>query len=80
LERYRVAQHAYPPSLDNLAPEFLRAVPIDCTGGGKLRYRLKPDGTYRLYSVGEDWVWPRPATAEEMQAYEDQQSKSAKPK
>jgi len=62
-----------------------------------LRFRLNPDGTFLLYSVGEngkddggnpaleqgaesssfywqnphalDWVWPQPATAEEIRAY-----------
>ena len=66
--------------------------------GHDLRYRLNPDGTYLLYSVGEDgvdnggdptpekekrlyflngrdWVWPRPATDEEVQAYEAEQNK-----
>jgi hypothetical protein len=99
LERFRLAHHAYPAALANLAPEFVPAVPVDCMDGHDLRYRLNPDGTYLLYSVGEDgidnggdptpkegssasfWfygrdlVWPRPATDEEVQAYEAEQNK-----
>ena len=103
LERFRLAHHAYPAALANLVPEFVPAVPVDYMDGHDLRYRLNPDGTYLLYSVGQDgvdnggdptprmgsspgffvgrdWVWPRPATAQEMQAYEDQQIKPTKSK
>jgi hypothetical protein len=103
LERYRLAHHAYPAALANLAPEFVQAVPVDCMDGHELRYRPNADGTYLLYSVGEDgvdnggdatpaegknpsffkgrdWVWPRPATAEEVEAYEAQQGKTARRK
>jgi hypothetical protein len=99
LERFRLAHHAYPAALANLAPEFVQSVPVDCMDGHDLRYRLNPDGTYLLYSVGDDgvdnggdarpqegsivrsWlygrdlVWPRPATDEEVQAYEVEQNK-----
>jgi hypothetical protein len=98
LERYRLAHHTYPGALAKLVPEFVWVVPVDCMDGHDLRYRLNPDGTYLLYSVGEDgvdnggdptpekgkapgffngkdWVWPRAATAEEVQAYEAEQTK-----
>jgi len=98
LERFHLAHHAYPAALANLAPEFAQAAPVDCMDGHDLRYRLNPDSTYLLYSVGEDgvdnggdptpiegrnpgflhgrdWVWPRPATDEEVQAYEAEQNK-----
>jgi hypothetical protein len=101
LERFRLAHHAYPADLGKLAPEFVQAVPIDCMDGHDLRYRLNPDGTYLLYSVGDDgvdnggdstpekgkgmffldgrdFVWPRPATAEELRAYDAEQSKPKK--
>jgi hypothetical protein len=97
LERFRLAHHAYPPTLAALVPEFLKEVPVDGMDGHDLRYRLNPDGTYLLYSVGEDGVdnggdptpqkdkkmgffngidlvWPRPATAEEVQADEAAQA------
>jgi len=98
LERFRLAHHAYPAALTNLAPEFVQTVPVDCMDGHDLRYRLNPDGTYLLYSVGrdgidnggdptpekgkslsffngQDLVWPRPATEEEVQTYETEQNK-----
>jgi hypothetical protein len=101
LERYRLARHVYPSALHDLVPQFLSEVPIDCMDGHDLRYRLNSDGTYLLYSVGDDgvdnggdpipsqgrrpgflngrdWVWPRPATADEVQVYETEQSKPTK--
>jgi hypothetical protein len=101
LERYRLAHHTYPDALAKLVPEFVQTVPVDCMDGHDLRYRLNADGTFLLYSVGDDGVdnggdptpqkgkshdffngrdlvWPRAATAEEMQAYEAEQSKPAK--
>jgi len=103
LERFRLAHHAYPDALAKLAPEFVQTVPVDCMDDHDLRYRLNPDGTYLLYSVGSDgvdnggdptpeegkrpgflngrdWVWSRPATAEELQAYEAEQSKPTRRK
>ena len=56
LERFRLAHHAYPAALANLTPEFLKAVPADYMDGHDLRYRLDPDGTYLLYSVGDDGI------------------------
>jgi len=98
LERYRLAHHPYPVTLRDLVPALLHEVPIDCMDGHDLRYRLNPDGSYLLYSVGndgvdnggdptpvagrnlgflngQDWVWPRPATDGEVQAYEAEQNK-----
>jgi hypothetical protein len=56
LERFRLAHHTYPEALAGLAPEFVQALPVDCMDGHALRYRLNPDGTYLLYSVGDDGV------------------------
>ncbi len=56
LERFRLVHHALPPALATLVPELLPAVPVDCMDGQDLRYRLKPDGAYLLYSVGRDGV------------------------
>ena len=52
LERYRLAHGAYPASLDALAPACIDAVPHDIMNGEPYHYRLQPDGTYLLYSVG----------------------------
>ncbi|MBU6399241.1 MAG: hypothetical protein KGS61_02895 [Verrucomicrobia bacterium] len=92
LERYRRQHGAWPATLDQLVPEFLPTVPRDCMDGRPLRYRLRPDGTFLLYSIGDngqddggdptptqpmatptwingrDWVWPQPATPEQVAA------------
>src|SRR5262249_52975358 len=44
----------YPARLDDLAPAYLKEVPLDFMDGKPLRYRTKEDGTFLLYSVGED--------------------------
>ncbi len=54
LERYQLRHGSYPPDLAALGPDFLRAIPRDPVDGENLRYRLNPDGTFLLYSIGED--------------------------
>jgi cell division protein FtsL len=56
LERYRGKHGAYPNSLAQLSPEFLKAVPLDFMDGQPLRYRPTADGHFLLYSVGLDCV------------------------
>lgn len=94
LKRYSLRHGKFPTSLDLLVPEFVVSVPIDYMDGKPLRYRLNADGSFTLYSVGEDgkddggdtallpdrtstrnlwdrkdFVWPSPATPEEVEAY-----------
>jgi hypothetical protein len=97
LKRYQLKHGNYPPDLNSLVPEFVPAVPLDPVDGQPLRYRLKTDGTFLLYSVGPngkddggnpslekfvesssyywlnphalDWVWPQPATPEEIKNF-----------
>jgi hypothetical protein len=96
LKRYQLKHGKYPASLAALVPEFLPAVPRDAMDGQPLRYRLNTDGSFVLYSIGDDgrddggdpsttganwrslywqfsrdWVWPQPATAEEIQNFND---------
>ncbi len=52
VERYRLAHRAYPPRLEDLAPQFIDSVPHDIINGQPLHYQLKPDGRFVLYSVG----------------------------
>jgi hypothetical protein len=52
LERYRIAHGEYPQSLATLAPQFLEKIPADIITGRPLKYRLKKDGQFLLYSVG----------------------------
>jgi len=54
LKRYQVRNGTYPDSLQALTPEYLQTVPIDYMDGLPVRYKLKPDGSFLLYSVGED--------------------------
>jgi hypothetical protein len=56
LKRYQLRHGQYPAALSALVPELLPAVPRDPADGQPLRYRLEPDGTYLLYSVGEDGI------------------------
>ena len=56
LERYRLAKGAYPELLDALAPADLEVVPHDVMNGQSYHYRLRPDGTFVLYSVGWNQV------------------------
>ncbi len=98
LKRYQLPHHHLPDKLEELVPDFLKSVPTDCMDGRPLRYRRNADGTFLLYSVGDngkddggnpawektdvttdyydwqnvhalDWVWPQPATAQEIQNY-----------
>ena len=55
LERHRRRHGHHPDTLSQLVPEFLPAMPVDWMDGKPLRYRLNPDGTYTLWSVGEDF-------------------------
>ena len=52
LERYRLAQGAFPESLDALAPKFIAKLPHDVIGGQPLTYRREADGGFVLYSIG----------------------------
>jgi len=54
LKRYELRHGQLPQSLASLAPEFLREPPCDFMDGQSLRYRLNSDGSFTLYSVGED--------------------------
>ncbi len=54
LKRYHQREGKYPASLLELIPAYLKIVPVDYMDGRTLRYRLKTDGTFLLYSVGEN--------------------------
>ncbi len=54
VERYRLAHHAWPDSLNDLVQaKLLTAVPVDPYDGKALRYRAMPDGVV-VYSIGPD--------------------------
>jgi hypothetical protein len=54
LERYRLGNGHLPPDLESLVPHFLSALPIDPMSAKSLGYRRNTDGSYTLYSTGED--------------------------
>ncbi len=54
LKRYQAKRGDYPSELTRLVPDFFSAVPRDPVDGKPLRYRLNSDGTFLLYSIGED--------------------------
>jgi type II secretory pathway pseudopilin PulG len=54
LKRYQLRHGRLPDNLAALAPEFLRETPRDWFNGQPLHYRPNADGTFLLYSVGED--------------------------
>jgi hypothetical protein len=56
LKRYELKNGSYPQDLNSLVPEFVSAVPLDPVDGQPLRYRRNADGTFLLYSVGENGV------------------------
>lgn len=54
IERHR-RKHGRPPAkLADLVPGFVSAVPVDWMDGKPLRYRVGADGTFTLWSIGED--------------------------
>lgn len=56
LERYKLAHERFPEQLDKLIPQYLSELPQDYMDGKPLRYRRTGDGSFLLYSVGEDGV------------------------
>jgi|GEM_PF-1447758 len=54
LERFRLKYDHLPPDLNLLVPEFVQSVPLDPVDGNPLRYHLKLDGSFLLYSIGEN--------------------------
>ncbi|HEY5913129.1 MAG TPA: hypothetical protein VJA21_21270 [Verrucomicrobiae bacterium] len=56
LKRYELKHGRYPAELGGLCPEFAAQIPRDPMDGKPLRYRPNPDGTFLLYSIGENGV------------------------
>jgi hypothetical protein len=54
LHRHELKHGRFPASINNLAPEFLAAIPRDCMDGKNLKYRVSHDGMFSLYSAGSD--------------------------
>ena len=54
LKRYKLRHGQWPKNLAALVPEFASRPPVDFMDGKGLRYRVEQDGSFTLYSVGED--------------------------
>ena len=54
LKRFQLHHGRFPPELKAMIPEFLSRLPRDPMDGQTARYRTNEDGTFLLYSVGED--------------------------
>ncbi len=54
LKRHQLREGQLPRDLAALVPACLDAVPRDLVDGQPLRYRLNPDGSFVLYSIGEN--------------------------
>ncbi len=54
LKRFELRHGKLPATFGALAPEFLTELPRDFMSGKPLRYRLNADGSFLLYSVGDD--------------------------
>ncbi|HEX5400134.1 MAG TPA: hypothetical protein VFY06_13900 [Verrucomicrobiae bacterium] len=54
LKRYELRHHQFPDTLSELVPDFLKVVPTDYMNGQPLHYRRNGNGTFLLYSVGEN--------------------------
>ena len=54
LKRYELRHGKPPASLGALVPDLVAEVPRDFMDGQLLRYKVRPDGTYCLYSVADD--------------------------
>lgn len=52
LERYHLKHQAYPEKLADLVPDYLPKELEDVITGNPLHYRIKPDGTPLIYSIG----------------------------
>jgi len=54
IKRFELTYGKAPSDLSALTPAFLPALPRDFMDGQPLRYRLNPDNSFTLYSVGDD--------------------------
>jgi len=54
LERYRRDHGAFPDRLAQLAPQYLRFIPVDPMDGEEMRYAKEAPTRFRLWSVGKD--------------------------
>ncbi|HEU5125918.1 MAG TPA: hypothetical protein VFW05_17840 [Verrucomicrobiae bacterium] len=56
LKRFKLKHNQLPTHLDELAPDFLKAIPRDPVDGQPLRYHMNNDHSFTLYSIGENGI------------------------
>lgn len=56
LKRYKLKHGKFPDALTELVPVFVSSMPIDAMSGQPFGYCLNTNGTFTLYSVGEDGI------------------------
>jgi hypothetical protein len=54
LERYRREHGVFPDRLTQLAPQYVRSIPVDPLDGKEMRYAKDAPNRFRLWSVGKD--------------------------
>ncbi len=54
LKRYQLRHRQWPAKSQELIPDYIETAPIDWMDGQPLHYHPNADGTFVLYSVGED--------------------------
>lgn len=52
VERYRLAHHQLPTSMDELIPSPLPSIPRDSMTGDSLFYKPSPDGSFVICGLG----------------------------
>lgn len=56
LKQYELQHRQFPPTLESLTPAILKTIPLDYMNGRALHYQKNSDGSFLLYSVGENGV------------------------
>jgi hypothetical protein len=56
LRQYEQAEHHAPATLSEIVPKYLSQIPDDPFDTKPLRYRVRPDGKWIVYSVGPDQI------------------------
>lgn len=54
LQRFRLHYDRHPERLEELVPHFLPSLPVDRMNGEPLHYRMTPDRSFVLWSVGDN--------------------------
>ena len=54
LRRFQLQHGNLPARLNDLIPQFLSSMPMDGMNGQPLRYRVNADGSFTLWSVGDN--------------------------